>query len=164
MPDAQSDGHYNIDKYNIALVARFIGPTWGPSGADRTQVGPMLAPWTLLSGCIPHSTAVTEALPGRVRFYTHKRHPRIKLIVFWENWLCYEGITLQCDDESWYNELVWTDKLLTLWWPHNYLMISVTYCSAWKKITTEKINNNDYKKLMNICIFTQFLLFSDLVT
>ena len=26
------------------------GPTWGPSGADRTQVSPMLAPWTLLSG------------------------------------------------------------------------------------------------------------------
>ena len=31
-------------------IARFMGPTWGPSGADRTQVGPMLAPWTLLSG------------------------------------------------------------------------------------------------------------------
>ena len=30
--------------------ARFMGPTWGPSGADRTQVGPMLVPWTLLSG------------------------------------------------------------------------------------------------------------------
>ena len=27
-------------------------PTWGPSGADRTQVGPMLAPWTLLSGFV----------------------------------------------------------------------------------------------------------------
>ena len=27
-----------------------MGPSWGPSGADRTQVGPMLAPWTLLSG------------------------------------------------------------------------------------------------------------------
>ena len=27
------------------------GP-WGPSEADRTQVGPMLAPWTLLSGDI----------------------------------------------------------------------------------------------------------------
>ena len=26
------------------------GPTWGPSGADRTQVRPMLALWTLLSG------------------------------------------------------------------------------------------------------------------
>ena len=32
-----------------SLIARFMGPTWGPSGADRTQVGPMLAPWTWLS-------------------------------------------------------------------------------------------------------------------
>ena len=32
--------------------ARFMGPLWGPSGADRTQVGPMLAPWTLLSGMV----------------------------------------------------------------------------------------------------------------
>ena len=31
------------------LIGRFMGPTWGPSGADRTQVGPMLAPWTMLS-------------------------------------------------------------------------------------------------------------------
>ena len=35
-----------------ALIARCMGPTWGPSGADRTQVGPMLAPWTLLSGAV----------------------------------------------------------------------------------------------------------------
>ena len=27
-----------------------MGPIWGPPGADRTQVGPVLAPWTLLSG------------------------------------------------------------------------------------------------------------------
>ena len=24
----------------ISLIARFMGPTWGPSGTDRTQVGP----------------------------------------------------------------------------------------------------------------------------
>ena len=36
----------------ITQIARFTGPTWGPPGADRTQVGPMLAPWTLLSGYI----------------------------------------------------------------------------------------------------------------
>ena len=35
------------------LIARFMGPTWGPSGADRTQVAPVLAPWTLLSGKDP---------------------------------------------------------------------------------------------------------------
>ena len=33
-----------------SLIARFMGPTWGSSGANRIQVGPMLAPWTLLSG------------------------------------------------------------------------------------------------------------------
>ena len=29
-----------------------MGLTWGPSGANGTQVGPMLVPWTLLSGQI----------------------------------------------------------------------------------------------------------------
>ena len=42
--------HRPIGDMGMTLIARFKGPTWGPSGADRTQVGPMLAPWTLLSG------------------------------------------------------------------------------------------------------------------
>ena len=37
---------------SYALIARLIGPTWGPPGADRTQVGPILATWTLLSAGI----------------------------------------------------------------------------------------------------------------
>ena len=35
--------------YWLPLIARFMGPTWGSLGADRTQVGPLLAPWTLIS-------------------------------------------------------------------------------------------------------------------
>ena len=31
-------------------IARFMGPTWDPPGADRTQAGSMWATWTLLSG------------------------------------------------------------------------------------------------------------------
>ena len=31
-------------------IAKFMGPTWGPPGSYRPQMGPMLAPWTLLSG------------------------------------------------------------------------------------------------------------------
>ena len=31
-------------------IAKFMGPTWGPPGTCRPQMGPMLAPWTLLSG------------------------------------------------------------------------------------------------------------------
>ena len=34
----------------LTLIARFVGPKWDPARADRTQVGPMLALWTLLSG------------------------------------------------------------------------------------------------------------------
>ena len=41
---------FKASVYILSLIARFMVPTWGPSGADRTQVGPMLAPWTLLSG------------------------------------------------------------------------------------------------------------------
>ena len=33
-----------MDMSETSLIARFMGSTWGPSGADRTQVGPMLAP------------------------------------------------------------------------------------------------------------------------
>ena len=31
-------------------IAKYMGPTWGPPGSFRPQMGPMLAPWTLLSG------------------------------------------------------------------------------------------------------------------
>ena len=33
----------------VTQIAKFIGPTWGPPGSNRPQMGPMLAPWTLLS-------------------------------------------------------------------------------------------------------------------
>ena len=43
-------------------IARFMGPTWGPPGADRTKVGPMFAPWTLLSGVWSELSCSTQAL------------------------------------------------------------------------------------------------------
>ena len=33
--------------FATTLIARFMGSTWGPSGAGRTQVGPMLGPMNL---------------------------------------------------------------------------------------------------------------------
>ena len=39
--------HYN---HITTKIARFMGPTWGPPGSCRPQMGPMLAPWTLSSG------------------------------------------------------------------------------------------------------------------
>ena len=31
-------------------IAKFVGPTWGPPGSCRPQMGPMSAQWTSLSG------------------------------------------------------------------------------------------------------------------
>ena len=36
--------------YITTQIAKFMGPTWGPPGSCRPQMGPVLAPWTLLSG------------------------------------------------------------------------------------------------------------------
>ena len=37
-------------QWSYTQIAKFMGPTWAPSGSCRPQMGPMLAPWTLLSG------------------------------------------------------------------------------------------------------------------
>ena len=39
----------NLHRSNCSQIAKFMGPTWGPPGSWRPQMGPMLAPWTLLS-------------------------------------------------------------------------------------------------------------------
>ena len=42
----------NMSNLSTSQLKRFMGPTLGPPGADRTQMGPMLAPWTLLLGLL----------------------------------------------------------------------------------------------------------------
>ena len=50
-----------LEKINLVTMApqctshraKFMGPTWGPSGSCQPQMGPMLTPWTLLSGLLP---------------------------------------------------------------------------------------------------------------
>ena len=49
MPNIPSSVTENLI-INHSQMARFMGPTWGPPGSCRPQVGPMLAPRTLLSG------------------------------------------------------------------------------------------------------------------
>ena len=36
----------------LSQISKLMRPTWGPPGSWRPQMGPMLAPWTLLSGMI----------------------------------------------------------------------------------------------------------------
>ena len=55
-------------------IAKFMGPTWGPHGSCRPQIGPMLAPWTLLSGLWTH-------LIGRV-------YIKIEAVLILKQFLC----------------------------------------------------------------------------
>ena len=73
-------------------IARFVGPTWGPSGADRTQVGPMLAPWTLLSG---HSSLSYMPSPRLIHIElasVYALAPGKRLPLQWSQWEsnCYQ--------------------------------------------------------------------------
>ena len=40
------------DFHLTTQIAKFMGPTWGPPGSCRPQMGFMLAPWNLLSGYV----------------------------------------------------------------------------------------------------------------
>ena len=40
----------SLSTQRTTQIAKFMGPIWGPPGSCRPQMGPMLAPWALLSG------------------------------------------------------------------------------------------------------------------
>ena len=46
----------------LSQIAMFMWPTWGPAGSCWPHVGPMLAPWTLLSGIIQlvHNSVIIQ--------------------------------------------------------------------------------------------------------
>ena len=47
-------------------IAKFMGPTWGPPGSCRPQMGSMLAPWTLPSGQLHRVRVYTEHCDFRI--------------------------------------------------------------------------------------------------
>ena len=51
------------DRPKQTQIPIFMGPTWGPPGSCRPQMGPMLAPWTLLSGDSPHARPSASVVP-----------------------------------------------------------------------------------------------------
>ena len=69
---------------------RFMGPTWGPPGSCRPQVGPMFAPWTLLSG--------KGCLLGEVTGQKDKHADRQDFIVVdWTGWRAHGTLRLDAD-------------------------------------------------------------------
>ena len=67
---------HNVTK--ATQIARVMGPTWGSPGSCRPQMGPILAPWTLLSGntlCDNYSSTYNT---GRILARAQERIDRCK--------------------------------------------------------------------------------------
>ena len=111
------DGDIHKAIQSDTLMARFMGPTWGPSGADRTQVGPMSAPWTLLYGY------VTRHLPNNAKQYNEKYRMQllykwlsnaVNVNCFFPTYLEFPNMTPLSDPLTWHHCLIqktWYDAL-----------------------------------------------------
>ena len=90
--------------WNISTqLAKFMGPTWGPPGSCRPQLGPILAPWAMLSGHFSHVCVVCRyitdgtiiewldiyTMPGHFAFWVLLNHS----ITLWSN--------IRCDEANW---------------------------------------------------------------
>ena len=66
-------GSTKISNWRKKQIVKFMGPTWGPPGSCRPQMGPILAPWTLLSGKVCEATnqgPESVRMSGQVQYIT----------------------------------------------------------------------------------------------
>ena len=72
------------DSAVTSQIAKFMGPTWGPPGSSRPQMGPMLAPWTLLSGMdkLPALVPLCEGNPCHWWVLLTEGHKYITLVFY----------------------------------------------------------------------------------
>ena len=59
-------------------IASFTGPTWGPPGSCRPQMGPMLAPWSLLSGVYFANQLITVYIRSKTCLISLHSHTNIE--------------------------------------------------------------------------------------
>ena len=69
-------------------IAKFMGPICGPPVSSRPQMGPMLAPWTMLSGlCYVSILLYVQILPNdRVLMISFKI---LYTMIFWAHFVIY---------------------------------------------------------------------------
>ena len=91
---------------STSQTAKFMGPTWGPSGSCRPQLGPMLAPWTLLSGIGDFKQC---ALMGRPTTpFICPCHD--EFILGNITYICISVISQYCDGVGCWNPSSWTTR------------------------------------------------------
>ena len=71
---------YNAILYKAPQIAKCMGPTFGPAGSCRPQMGPMLTPWILLSG-----TVMTKDVHGPELKLTEIPHTLPSWVLQWRH-------------------------------------------------------------------------------
>ena len=116
-----------------SLIARFMGPIRGPSGADRTHVGPILAPWTLLSGY----SAIRIA---RIQPHQRRRNQRVNNL-FTSVQHC---LRKDCN-------MVYVIFICVIWfiWQRNHCPVSMVFADSLKPNWHQGVykNNDDTDRL-----------------
>ena len=87
----------DLNMYSVPWpqIAKFMGPPWGPPGSCRSQVGPMLAPWTLLSGLYQICHTLGDSSRGRPRTTSSECvHHLIKYQPFYHIFSCIQLFNL----------------------------------------------------------------------
>ena len=128
-PRGFSKDSWVIAGWCMTRIARFMGPTRGSSGADRTQVGPMLAPRTLLSGDTSINVQNVTNAWGRLCLLTrHILHSVRRHVPYCDWWLSWQRL----------NAL---------------MVVSRLYYSAIQKHVLPSVHYSDVN--MNICIIPE---------
>ena len=78
----------NGNKKPSIPITMFTGPTWGPSGTERTRLRPMLAPWTLLSGRWPNMMVQPPKTSNHKRYETMSHTSDLTMIM--RCYTCYQ--------------------------------------------------------------------------
>ena len=80
----------------LSQIAKLMQSTWGPPGSCRPQMGPMLAPWTLLSGivCPLRLFWACDSETGIYLYvlwqlYVSQPIPSVAITCVWLVWYCH---------------------------------------------------------------------------
>ena len=115
--------------FMVSLIARFMGPTWGPSGAAKTHVGPMLVPCHL--GCTVYKEY--PALWPKQRHWTPGEYIYIYIYIYSSNhvhWILWNMRTVLLVCVLWW--LLYHTEAKTKWPP--FLQTTFSNAFSWMEM------------------------------
>ena len=121
-------GPIDVQWNEVHQLDTFMGPTWGPPGSCQPQMGPMLSPWTLLSGDLSICVSNLTERYWRVSYGCLTRswiwpmfYLRIYCIVLYCTMIYQEVVVLITHSKI---------QLLVSWWKHGCLNIRSVLISS----------------------------------